>query len=83
MLVGFHLYSPPVKVASFGPFLFAVTVTVSPSASNVVTVRVFSSPTVTLNVLSTVMLGLALAADIRLCESTMQGKGHVYVRDIM
>ena len=77
ILVGFHLYSPFVNVASVGPFLFAVTVTVSPSASKVVTVKVFSCPTVTLNVLSTVMLGLALAAEIRLCESTMHGKGHI------
>ena len=75
--MGVHLYTPSAKVAPTGPFLFSSTVTVSPSASKVVTVKVFSCPIVTLNVLSTVMLGLALAAEIRLCESTMHGKGHI------
>jgi len=65
MLVGVHLYSPSLKVALSGRLESKLTVTVSPSESEVLTVNVFSFPTVTLNVLSTVMLGLALAAKIR------------------
>ena len=65
ILAGVHLYSPFSNVAPTGLSALSVTVTVSPSASKVVTVKVFSCPTVTLNVLSTVMLGLALAAQIR------------------
>ena len=73
MLVGVHLYMSLLKKAPSGPSVFCFTVTVSPSESKVITVRVFSCPTVTLNILSTVMLGHALAAEIKLCESTMQG----------
>ena len=74
MLVGVHLYMSLLNEAPSGSSVFCFTVTVSPSASKWVTVRVFSWSTVTLNVLSTVILGLALAAEIKLCESTMQGK---------
>ena len=82
MLLGVHLYTPSAKVAPSGPSVFAVTVTVSPSASKWVTVRMFSCFTVTLNVLSTVMLGLAFAAEIRLCESTKQRRGHILLSEV-
>ena len=66
MLVGLHLYLPSSNVAPFGSFESKLTATVSPSKSKVVTISTFSRPTVTLNVLSTVILGLALAAKIAL-----------------
>ena len=62
--MGVHLYSPSLKVAPSGRMESKLTVTVSPSESKVLTVNVLSCPTVTLNVLSTVMLGLALATKI-------------------
>ena len=65
MLVGVHLYSPSLKVELSGRTESNSILTVSPSESKVDTVKIHSSPTVTLNVLSTVIFGLALAAKIR------------------
>ena len=63
MSSGVHVYVFFSNEALVGRGDSRVTATVSPSGSDVVTVRVFCCPWVTLKTLSTVMLGLALAAD--------------------
>ncbi|KAK2175053.1 hypothetical protein NP493_751g00012 [Ridgeia piscesae] len=66
MSSGVHVYVFFSNEALVGRGDSRVTATVSPSGSDVVTVRVFCCPWVTLKTLSTVMLGLALAAAVAL-----------------